>query len=213
MCNSRVDHSVIHYWEKNIARDVIEEIIRVFGSLLEELLSYSISIIDATSFANWYNETMSFHLLVRVSKSVYPVSITRDNFNPITDVRNVIIPGNGFLLADKWYDVNEVYRIIYEHGYIPLICPQRTRCSGYWRRKARKIYHREWRRYRQRGRGESVFGSITNWFGDRLHTRKESTTYFRICVRILCYQIRILIRIKYDGNDICWLIIIFRLII
>ena len=39
-----------------------------------------------------------------------------------------------------------------------------------------------------------MFGSLTNWLGDRLHTRKQATTYLRSCARVLCYQVRILIK-------------------
>jgi len=97
--------------------------------------------------------------------------------SPSKAVSRVIIKGNGFILADRWYDV---FRTIYRKGYIPLIKPQRTRGRGYWRRKARKVYSREWRRYRQRGRGESVFGSLTNEFGDRLKTVLWETGVTRI---------------------------------
>jgi len=195
VCGERIDHSVIHYWEQNIPADVIENAIRRTGKKLEEFLGYEFSVIDATSFPDWHNGNNSFHLVNRIHKgTVYPVSVTRDTYNPIPNTMDVLVLGNGFLMADKWYDVNWIYRIIYKNGYIPLISPQRTRGRGYWRRKGRKVYSREWRRYRQRGRGESIFGSLTNWFGDRLHTRMERTTYVRICARILCYQVKLLIR-------------------
>ena len=82
-------------------------------------------------------------------------------------------------MADKWYDVNGVFEIMFRNGYIPLVKPQRGRGGGYWRRKARKIFRKEWRRYRQRGRGESIFGSLTNAFGDRLRTSRDDVTELR----------------------------------
>jgi len=125
-------------------------------------VGYEFSVLDATSFTNWHRTINGFHLITRISReTVYPAGITNDTFNPIPNTRDVIVEGNGFILADRWYDVNGVYRIAYKKGYIPLIKPQRTRWKGYWRRKGRKVYSREWRRYRQRGRGESVFGSLT----------------------------------------------------
>jgi len=48
--------------------------------------------------------------------------------------------------------------------------------------------------YRQRGRGESCFGSLTNKFGDRLTTRNEQTIRTRIASRVISYQIRLLMR-------------------
>jgi hypothetical protein len=206
VCGEHVDHSVIHYWEQNIPVEIIEEAIRLVGKKLEELLGYDFSVIDATAFSSWHNNHYSFHLVNRIHEgTVYPVSITKDTYDPIPNTRDAIIPGNGDFMADKWYDVNGIFRIVYKEGYTPIISPQRTRCSGHWRRKARKDYDK--RRYRQRGRGESVFGSLTNWLGDRLHTRKRATTYLRSCARVLCYQVKILIRI---GNRVCCVVILMN---
>jgi len=209
VCGKRIDHSVIHYWEQNIPAEIIENAVRKAGKELEKILGYGFSVIDATSFANWHNENSSFHVLTRVHEgTVYPVSVTMDTYSPIPNTKAVLIPGKGFLMADKWYDVNGVFRVVYKNGYIPLISPQRTRGRGYWRRKARKVYSREWMKYRQRGRGESVFGSLTNWFGDRLHTRKRLTTYLRSCARILCYQIKMLIRAGSSCSHVCLLVML-----
>jgi hypothetical protein len=205
VCGEHVDHSVIHYWERNIPAGIIEEAIRSAGKKLEEILGYDFSVIDATAFTTWRNNTHGFHLLNRVHEgTVYPVSIARDTYDPIPNTRDTVVPGEGFFMGDKWYDVNGVFRIAYERGYVPLISPQRTRGSGYWRRRGRKVYAKEWRKYRQRGRGESVFGSLTSWLGDRLHTRKRITTYLRSCARVLCYQVRILIRTR---NGSCLMVI------
>jgi hypothetical protein len=205
VCGEHVDHSVIHYWEQNVPVETIEHAVRLAGKGLEELLGYDFSVIDATAFADWHNGNNGFHLLNRVHEgTVYPVSMSRDTFDPVPNTGDTIIPGSGFFMGDKWYDVNGVFRTAYGKGYEPLISPQRTRGSGHWRKRGRKVYLMEWRRYRQRGRGESVFGSLTNWLGDRLHTRKRTTTYMRCCVRVLCYQIRILIR---AGNNVSCLII------
>ena len=117
---------------------------------------------------------------------------------------DTIVPGIGFFMGEKWYDVNGVYRIVYKNSYTPLIKPNRNRGSGCWRRKARKVYNWEWRRYRQRGRGESVFGSLTNAFGDRLNTRMKKTTYVRSVARVIAYQVKIYIRATGNGSVIWW---------
>jgi hypothetical protein len=208
VCGEHVDHSVIHYWEKKLPVEIIEEVVRKAGKRLDGLLGYGFSVIDATAFGSWHNGQCGFHLLNRVREgTVYPVSVSRDTLDPVPNTVDTIIPGSGFFMGDKWYDVDGVFRTAYKKGYEPLISPQRTRGSGYWRRRGRKVYRMEWRRYRQRGRGESVFGSLTNWLGDRLHTRKRATTYLRSCVRVLCYQVRILIRIVDKGKSVCCLII------
>ena len=208
VCSERVDHSVIHYWEQRIPTKTIEEAVRKAGKKLEEILGYDFSVIDATSFSDWHMRNNSFHLLNRIHEgTVYPVSIAKDTYNPIPNTRDAITPGHGFFMGDKWYDVNGVYGIAYDNGYTPLISPQRRRGRGYWRRKGRKVYNLHWRKYRQRGRGESVFGSLTNWLGDRMHTRKRETTYTRICARVLGYQVRILIRAGCDYVCFCGIVV------
>lgn len=49
--------------------------------------------------------------------------------------------------------------------------------------------------YRQRGRGEGTFGSLTNAYGDRLKTFDVQTTKTRSAARVFFYQVRLLIRI------------------
>ena len=162
VCGERVDHSVIHYWENNLSAEIIENAIRKAGRMLDDMLGYEFSVIDATSFSNWHMENSSFHAINRISKeTVYPASITKDTLDPVPNAENAMVKGFGFLMGDKWYDVNGVFRTIFRKGYIPLISPQRTRGKGYWRRKGRKIYSKHWRKCRQRGRGESLFGSLT----------------------------------------------------
>ena len=68
VCEERVDHSVIHYWEKNLRPGVIEQTVRIIGSELEEMLGYDFSVIDATSFSDWHHNTSGFHLLSRICK-------------------------------------------------------------------------------------------------------------------------------------------------
>ncbi|RLF51528.1 MAG: hypothetical protein DRN24_04800 [Thermoplasmata archaeon] len=94
-------------------------------------------------FSNWKNQGIEVHVFARISKeSVYPVSIYFGKVSSSKAVPRVITNGNGFILADRWYDVNDVYRIVYKKGYIPLIKPQRTRGRGYWRGKEERFIPR-----------------------------------------------------------------------
>lgn len=205
VCGRRVDHGVIHYWEKHLPPQIIEDAVRRIGARLDELLGYQFSVIDATSFSNWHWSTVGFHLLTRISEeTVYPVNICLDTLDPVPNTGDALVLGEGFLMGDRWYDVNSVFWMIYRHGYTPLIKPQRTRCKGRWRRKGRKVYAKEWRTYRQRGRGESPFGSLTNAFGDRLPTRLNETTYVRSVARVIAYQVKIYIRATLSGGVIIW---------
>lgn len=201
ICGERVDHSVLSYWENNIPRQFIKEVVTGIGERLEELLGYEFSVTDATAFADWHRDVTGFHILNRISKdTVYPVSVAADSFNPVPNTREVLVPGNGFMMADAWYDVDGVFREFWKSGYEPLIKPNKDRSRGYWRQKGRKVYSRRWRRYRQRGRGESPFGSLTTKYGDRLHTRLRRTTYMRSVLRIIAYQVKIYLRASLAGN-------------
>jgi hypothetical protein len=176
VCNDRVDHSVIHYWEKNINKEYMEELVRMF------------------------------HVLVRIhDETVYPVSTHVGSFDPLPDTEGTLMPGNGYLIADKWYDVNDVFRVMFKNGYKPLVKPKRDRGGGYWRRKARKIFRTDWRKYRQRARGESIFGSLTNAFGDRLKTTRNDVTELRGCLRVIAYQVKIYMRMRYRNIIYIWL--------
>ncbi len=205
VCGERVDHSVIGYWEKNIDPSMLEQAVRAIGRELDEMLGYQFSIIDATSFTNWHKLESGFHVVNRISdETVYPVSVHIDSLDPVPNTSDTIVPGQGLFMGDKWYDVNGVYKLVYKHGYTPLISPQRNRGSGHWRRKARKVYNMQWRRYRQRGRGESIFGSLTNAYGDRMNTRRKRTVFVRSCLRVISYQAKIYIRATCRGNMVIW---------
>ena len=124
VCGEPIDHSVIHYWERNLPAKIIEETIRKVGQRLDDLLGYEFSVIDATAFTGWHNNTHSFHVLNRIHEgTVYPVSMSKDTFDPIPNAKDTVVPGSGFFMADKWYDVNGVFRIAYKNGYAPLISP------------------------------------------------------------------------------------------
>lgn len=203
VCGERVDHSVIGYWENNTDPEILEIVVGTIGNVLEQLLDYEHSVADATRFSNWHMNEVGFHLLNRISdQTVYPVGICPDTLDPIPNTEDVIVPGHGFFMGDKWYDVNGVFRIALKNGYEPLISPQRTRDSGYWRKLGRKIYTKNKKKYRQRGRGESVFGSLTNEFGDRLNTRLNKTTYLRSVARVIAYQVKIFIRATHNVSTV-----------
>lgn len=205
VCGRCIDHSVIIYWETHLPPRLVEDAVRIIGSELDNIVGYTFSVMDDTSFSNWHNELAGFHLLTRIAEgTVYPVSMTFDILDPVPNTRNALVPGHGFLLCDKWYDVNRVFRLIYQHGYIPLISPQRNRDSGHWRKKGRKVYRKERFAYRQRGREESLFGSLTNAYGDRLNTRLLESTYIRSVAMVIAYQIKICIRSRLAG---CYIIL------
>jgi hypothetical protein len=82
---------------------------------------------------------------------------------------------------------------------LPIVKPNKGRGRKYWRQKARKLFNnlkiKAESRYRFRGIGESIFGSLKNWLGDKLKTSLIASSITRIGARIIAYLIRIYIRI------------------
>jgi len=46
ICKERVDHSVIHYWEKKFDSNLIEKLVKNLGNKIEKILDYSFSILE-----------------------------------------------------------------------------------------------------------------------------------------------------------------------
>ncbi|MBS3080636.1 transposase [Candidatus Pacearchaeota archaeon] len=194
----RVDHSVIAYWENKpeITR-CMQIVISRAGRILDKYLRKIFSFIDATKFTTWTIEEVQIHVANRIAQeTVYPIGVSFLKKN-IRDPTNEALPsGYGRVYADAGYDDNKTIKVLFEKGYYPIVCPNKNRWKGHWRKKARKLYRMPVNRrgYRHRGRGESVFGSLTNEFGDRLHARNEQSLQARVLSRIISYQIKLLIR-------------------
>ena len=109
VCEQRVDHSVIHYWEKNIDRDLIEEIIVLIGQKLDNSFNYEYTFIDATEFTSWNKNPLIFHVSCRITKeTVYPTGIHYGLGRTVKEsVEGCLVHGEGDVLADAWYDSND----------------------------------------------------------------------------------------------------------
>lgn len=201
ICNQRVDHSVIHYWEKNLDKGLIEEIITLIGKKIDSSMEYEYTFADATEFTSWNKKELIFHLSCRITKqTVYPTGIHYGLGRTVKEaVEGCLVKGKDDLLADPWYDSNDALGVMFKSGYRPIVKPNYDRWRGHWRKKARKLYRHPIGRqkYRQRGRGESIFGSLTDDYGDRLKTLRIDTSETRIGSRIIAYQVKILMRINF----------------
>ena len=191
LLSERIDHSVLHFWEKRLDKQFIE---RLVGSIAKRLkIGYDFSFVDSTMFTTWKNRFADLHIMARISKeTVYPVSIFFGKASPSNAVKATLVEGSGKVLGDRWYDDNKTFKVLIKNGYTPIVKAQRTRCSGSWRRKARIVYDK--RVYRQRGRGESIFGSLTNEFGDRLKSVRPDVTMTRIACRFIVYLVKLIMR-------------------
>lgn len=203
VCKERVDHSVLSYWEnKEEMSNIIAQFISLAGAMLQKYLSSLFTFVDSTKFTGWDVKEMKLIEVTVCNKiakqTVYPIGISFLRNNVVSPVREAVPDGEGKIKADAWYDERKTIQLLFEKGYIPIICPNKTRYKGYYRRKARKIYRMPENKlaYRQRGRGESVFGSLTNEHGDRLKARNVNAIRTRIAARVFTYQIKLLIRIQ-----------------
>jgi hypothetical protein len=198
VCNERIDHSVISYWEnKEEMAKIIAQFICVAGAMLEKYLSSLFTFVDATKFSDWHMNEINIHVCNRIAnKTVYPIGISFLTKSVSEPVDEAVPEGEGLAYLDAGYDDNKTIGVMFQKGYTPIVCPNKNRWKGYWRKKARKLYRMREHRlgYRQRSRGESLFGSLTNQFGDRFNVRNEIAMQTRVTARIYCYQIKLLIR-------------------
>ena len=199
VCKTRVDHSVIGYWEKKFSKTFIEKIIKHIGKILARFFCFLFTFFDSTKFTKWNKENVELHALVGIGNGfLCPISAFFGSVSPKVVASKILVEGKGKLLADSWYDDNEVFSQAFKKGYEPVIKPNVNRARGYRRRKARKIWNNINNRffYKQRGRCESIFGSLTNEYGDRLKTLRDEATITRIGARIIAYQVKMFMRIK-----------------
>jgi hypothetical protein len=196
----RIDYSVIAYWENKPEMPLlIAKFIAIAGAMLNKALSSLFTFVDSTKFSSWLIDEVEITVCNKIAdKTVYPVGISFKRKNVASPVDEAVPYGNGKAYADSWYDDNNAIQVLFEKGYEPIICPNKNRWRGFYRHKARKLYNLRENRlgYRQRGRGESLFGSLTNDYGDRLDARETPAMMTRIASRIFSYQIKLLIRIN-----------------
>jgi hypothetical protein len=198
VCKERVDHSVIAYWENKPEMAVIvQKLISIAGAMLQKHLSTIFTFVDSTKFTNWTIDEINTTVCnIIANGTVYPIGMSFRKGSVKLPVSEAVPNGTGKLYADAGYDDNDTIHTLFDKGYIPIICPNKGRYHGHYRRKARKLYRMPENRlgYRQRGRGESLFGSLTNQFGDRFTAINLYAMQTRIASRVFSYQIKILIR-------------------
>jgi len=189
----RIDHSVIAYWEnKEEMPKIITQFICIAGAMLNRYLSSLFTFVDATKFSSWKMEEVNIHVCNKIANgTVYPIGASFITGSIAEPVNEAVPPGDGLAYLDAGYDDNKTIGVMFKKGYTPIVCPNKNRWRGHWRKKARKLYRMPEHRlgYRQRGRGESLFGSLTNQFGDRLNVRNYTSMQTRITARIFVYQV------------------------
>jgi hypothetical protein len=96
----RVDHSVIHYWEKKLY-EVFTALVKKISQLLVTLLTPLFNIIDSTKFVTWNKKEVEFHTQTLITKeTVFPVKRFFGSVSPGKATKNTIIKGKGNFMAD-----------------------------------------------------------------------------------------------------------------
>ena len=192
VCKERIDHSVLHYWEKKEkVKQVMAKILNKLAEMLEERLSYDNSALDSTKFVTRDKTLVEIHILTRKAKlSLYASSF---NFGSSKlDACKSLKKGRGYLLADRWYDDRHVIKAIGKNGYVPVVKPRKYKARGYYARLRDKHYSDFL--YKLRSVHEGMFGALTNDFGDRIDCYLVVVAEVRILCRLVCYNLRILMR-------------------
>jgi hypothetical protein len=78
--------------------------------------------------------------------------------------------------------------------WLPCIKPRKIKAKGYGARIRDRIFDRE--KYRRRGICEAFFGALTSWFSDRIPCFLRETAIARVLIRVACYALRILLRVR-----------------
>jgi hypothetical protein len=192
VCGERIDHSVINYLErKEKVKQVVSSLLDRISEFIEEKLSYDNSALDSTKFALRDKKLVEIHVLTRKAKlSLYASSFSFGSSK--LDACEALKNGNGYLLADRWYDNKYVVKEIAKHGYIPIVKPRKYGARGYYGRLRDKHYS-EWI-YRLRAVHEGLFGALAVDFGDELNCYLIVVAEVRILCRLVCYNLRLLMR-------------------
>ncbi len=104
ICNERVDHSVIAYWEnKPEVTSVITKIISLAGAMLEKALSSLFLVVDATRFSSWYINETEIHVCNKIANgTVYPIGISFKRGTISAPVDEAVPDGSGGSLFRCW---------------------------------------------------------------------------------------------------------------
>ena len=82
-----------------------------------------------------------------------------------------------------------------ERGYRPIARKTKNPPDGFGSKKRDEVFSEE--RYKHRNPHEGFRDALTTWFGDRVPCFLRETTATRILLGVMCYSLKILLRVKY----------------
>lgn len=152
----------------------------IFSNLKDEKETLGFTLIEGAYFAGPYS-----------SDSEYGCRI-------VTEF--VRVPRGRYFLADSAYETINFLKKLFKRGYIPCICPEKTRAKNKVIKKARRKFRKKL--YKFRGIIEQPFGWLTNG-GDNIVREKLPTTRgLAIYSKILKILVRQLIALRIAKDKI-----------
>ena len=103
--------------------------------------------------------------------------------------------GSGNFYADGAYDSKKVLNTVVERGYRPIVKKTRNPPDGFGSKRRDEVFSVE--EYKHRNPHEGFWGAFTIWFGDRMPCFLRETAVTRILLGVMCYALKILLRVKY----------------
>jgi hypothetical protein len=101
--------------------------------------------------------------------------------------------------GDGEYDSKPFLNKAADRGYMPVVKPGKLSASGFGAKIRDKLFDEDL--YEDRLICEGFFGALTNWFGKNVPCYLDATTITRTAIRVICYSLRILLRIYIDGDQ------------
>ena len=111
------------------------------------------------------------------------------------ELTELLPEGSGNFYADGAYDSKKVLNTVVERGYRPIVKKTKNPRVVLAVRRGMKYFPR-----RSISTGilmRGFWGAFTTWFGCRVCCFLKGTTVTRILLGVMCYALKILLRVKY----------------
>jgi len=208
-----IDHSTIGKAYHRLPEGYIVRAIRLLNSKVSVLLGRSrLYVCDASGLAcdrskrkvvraleeAWVTEYEKLHLVVELREGLLCIADARATEGEAHEaplVKQMLSEGEikeGYMLGDKAFDVEGIYRECFEHGLVPVIKRKTSTKRGRFRRKASKLFSQDV--YRLRGIGEGVFGAIEVKFGAKIRAKKAKARRVAALMQALAFNISAFMR-------------------
>lgn len=108
----------------------------------------------------------------------------------VKDIKYLLPKAKGYeyILMDKGYDAEWIFKLAFELGMIPQIPCKKSSKKGFYRKKAKKLFNKMI--YNMRNIVECVYSAFKRVEGEKLRSCKARTKKLELSIKILKYNIR-----------------------